>query len=296
MIPVVAPPAVVACHMASRAVAGRPLRVRGREQRQGCGRHHGTGGTLDQSGDDQHEGPLRQTAGHGGQGKQYQPGYQQAASPQQVSQAAASQEQRTKGKRITGDYPLELGGRHVQLSLDRRQGHVHDAEVQLEHELGRADQDHSQPGPRAGTARGRGFTLQLPRPLILSNSRFIASAMHARSTGGVSQGRSFGKSSGYPKEELLVHRAPVVPDRDCSLVKSKRLAGGRNGAALAVRHRLGEGTLHHSGDGGEVVLGHSQRVDLDPQVEAQTNNAAMSSMCLSMPSVKCPSGQCTRMF
>ena len=44
-----------------------------------------------------------------------------------------------------------------------------------------------------------------------------------------------------PEHELLVHRALAVPDPDGDHVNGERLAGGRDGAALAVRHRLAEG-------------------------------------------------------
>src|SRR5712691_8638644 len=43
-----------------------------------------------------------------------------------------------------------------------------------------------------------------------------------------------------PEEELLVHRALAVPDPDGDHVDGECLAGGRDGAALAIGHRLAE--------------------------------------------------------
>jgi len=57
---------------------------------------------------------------------------------EQVRQAAARQQQRPERQRVPGDDPLQLRRGHAQLPLDRRQRHVHNAEVQLQHELGGA--------------------------------------------------------------------------------------------------------------------------------------------------------------
>jgi hypothetical protein len=96
-----------------------------------------------------------------------------AAPAQQVRQTAAGQQERTKDQCVASNYPLELGRRHVQRPLDRGQGHVHDAEVQLEDELRRADQGHHQTDrPRTCHALGRGRCVRAghnsnPRPMVV---------------------------------------------------------------------------------------------------------------------------------
>src|SRR6266566_2414755 len=74
---------------------------------------------------------------------------------EQVRQAAARQQQRPERQRVPGDDPLQLRRGHAQLPLDRRQRHVHDAEVQLQHELGGADQRDDKHGPPRAARSGQ---------------------------------------------------------------------------------------------------------------------------------------------
>jgi len=57
-------------------------------------------------------------------------------------------------RRVPGDYPLQQRRGHVQIALDRGQCDIHDAEVELEDELGSADENHAL--ARTGWLGGRG--------------------------------------------------------------------------------------------------------------------------------------------
>ena len=141
-----------------RPVARGPFGVGRRQQRQRGRGDHRPGRALHDPGDDQHDRPLREPAGQRRDPEQGQAGGQHLPPAEQVRQAAARQQQRPERQRVPGDDPLQLRRGHAQLPLDRRQRHVHDAEVQLQHELGGADQRDDKHGPpraaRSGQWRG----------------------------------------------------------------------------------------------------------------------------------------------
>jgi len=141
-IPAVAPAAVVACQIASARWRAAPSALV-------------VVSSDSDPGDDEHDRPLREPAGQRRDPEQGQADGQHLPPAEQVRQAAARQQQRPERQRVPGDDPLQLRRGHAQLPLDRRQRHVHNAEVQLQHELGGADQREDKHGPPRAARRGQ---------------------------------------------------------------------------------------------------------------------------------------------
>ena len=80
-------------------------------------------------------------------GEERQPGDEQAPAPEQVGEAAAEEQHAAEEDRVGSDHPLQARLREVQVGADRRQRHVHDRDVEHDHEL-RCDDDR-EGGPAA---------------------------------------------------------------------------------------------------------------------------------------------------
>ena len=106
----------------------------------------------DARGDQQH-GVLGQAAGQAGQREGDQAGDEHAAPAEQVSGPAAEDQQAAERDGVSRHDPLDRIGGQAQFPLDRRQRHVHDAEIEDDHERGDEDQGQLQ-RLAAGRARG----------------------------------------------------------------------------------------------------------------------------------------------
>ena len=67
--------------------------------------------------------------------------------PPVIGQAAAEQERAAEEDGVRRDHPLQARLREVEIRLDRRQGDVHDRDVEDDHELCGDDHRESQPAP-----------------------------------------------------------------------------------------------------------------------------------------------------
>jgi hypothetical protein len=66
--------------------------------------------------------------------------------PDEVTGAAAEQEEAAEDQRVGVDDPLQVGIRHLEVVLYRRQRDVHDRGIEDDHELRHADEDQDEPG------------------------------------------------------------------------------------------------------------------------------------------------------
>ena len=87
--------------------------------------------------------------------KAIRPGHEHPAAAEQVGGPAAEDQQPAERDRVPGHHPLRRRGREAQLALDGGQRHVHDAEIQHDHERG--DQDEGQRGAADGGGGGEGL-------------------------------------------------------------------------------------------------------------------------------------------
>ena len=148
-------------HRAVQADGPGPQRSRGEAGGDEGQRSRGDDGrarALDDPGRDQQGGIGGQSPGQAGQREGDQADNEHAAPAEQVGGPAAEDEQAAEGDRVPGDDPAHGVGGHVQLALDRGQGHVDDAEVEHDHERG--DEDESQ--LQAPVRRGRGRPVARP--------------------------------------------------------------------------------------------------------------------------------------
>ena len=75
--------------------------------------------------------------------------------PDEVTGAPAEQQEAAEDERVRVDDPLQVGVRHLEVGLDRRQRDVHDRRVQDHHELRHADQHQHE--PRVDVTRAGGL-------------------------------------------------------------------------------------------------------------------------------------------
>ncbi len=88
--------------------------------------------------------------------------------PDEVAGAAAEQQEAAEDERVRVDDPLQVGIRHPQVGLDRRQRDVHDRRVQDHHELRHADQHEDE--PRVDVTRARGCRADIAWSLMAARS------------------------------------------------------------------------------------------------------------------------------
>ncbi len=127
----------------------------GRDQGEGRrGDQRGAGALHHARGDEQKR-VAGQPAGQRRRREDQQPGHEHAAPAEYVRGASAQDQQATERDRVSGHDPLHRRRREAEFSLDRRQGHVHDAEVQDDHERGGQDERQAEPAMPGGPARRR---------------------------------------------------------------------------------------------------------------------------------------------
>ena len=102
---------------------------------------------LKRAGAEQHALVLGDRANQRRSAEEGDAGEEHAATPEQVGGAAAEQEEAGEGERVGVDDPLQPGVGETEAAVDRRQRHVHDRDVEDDHELRQAD--HDQQGCRA---------------------------------------------------------------------------------------------------------------------------------------------------
>ena len=80
---------------------------------------------------------LASAAGERGDGEEDDAQQEDPLAAEEVGERAGGQDAGREGERVGVDHPLEVGERGVERPLDRRQGDVHDRDVQQQHESGR---------------------------------------------------------------------------------------------------------------------------------------------------------------
>jgi hypothetical protein len=117
-------------------VALLPLVEDHHEQTQGGGSNHGRPGTLDEPGGHEEPEGGGDAGGERCGAEEGRPEEEQPPTPEPVAQPPAEEEEAAEGQHVAVDHPAEraLGG-HVEVTLDRGQGHIDDGRVQDEHEL-----------------------------------------------------------------------------------------------------------------------------------------------------------------
>ncbi len=116
-----------------------------RQQRQRYREHDRPADSLQGAGQLQHHRADGKTAQDRREGENGQAGQVQPATAEHVGQAARRQQERRQGQRIGVDDPLQVGEARIQRPLDIRQGHVHDRDVQQQHEGAQAHRDQGPP-------------------------------------------------------------------------------------------------------------------------------------------------------
>jgi hypothetical protein len=118
-----------------RAVALVALGEAGREDRERRRRHDGAAEPLRGARADERQLVLRQPAGERRQREQREAAREHLAPPEQVGCAAAEQQEARERERVRVDDPGEARGLEAEVGRDRRQRHVHDRDVEHDHEL-----------------------------------------------------------------------------------------------------------------------------------------------------------------
>ena len=68
-----------------------------------------------------------------------------AAAAEQVGRAPAEEQEAAEDERVGADHPLQVRLREAEVVLDRREGHVHDRDVEHDHELHDAEERQCEP-------------------------------------------------------------------------------------------------------------------------------------------------------
>jgi hypothetical protein len=136
----------------------RPLRsgVGRGDDREGRRRQHCGAEALRGTGSDQHSRRGRQAAAQGGDGEDREPHEEHVAPPEEIGRAAPEQHQPPGEENVRGHHPLQVTRSEAEVLTDRRQGDVHDGDVEDHHELRDRKQDEDGPGAAAlAVAAGR---------------------------------------------------------------------------------------------------------------------------------------------
>ena len=144
------------------------------EDRQGRRRQQRPAEALDAAEGDQRGLRPGETAGQRGAREEHETGHEHAPAAEHVGQAAAEQQEAAEEDRVGAEHPLQTLDGEVQIGPDRRQRHVHDGDVQHDHELGHADRREDVPlavhpvaSPAARVACGG---LSAPGPRVAARS------------------------------------------------------------------------------------------------------------------------------
>ena len=105
--------------------------------------------------DDEELRARREPVEEGGDGEDHDADEEHALAAEEVARAASEQQEPAEDERVRVHDPLEVGVRHVEVGLDRRQRDVHDRGVEDHHELRHAHEREHEPrvDVEPGTAR-----------------------------------------------------------------------------------------------------------------------------------------------
>jgi hypothetical protein len=92
-------------------------------------RDQGRTEALQATAGDQHAGGLGESVEQRRAAEHEHPGNEDAPASEQVSGSATKQQQSAEHQRVAVDHPLQVGGREMQVVLDRRERDVDDGEV-----------------------------------------------------------------------------------------------------------------------------------------------------------------------
>ncbi len=124
-----------------RAVARRALVKGGRDDRQGGGGEDRSADPLQRAGGDQGAGGGRDRAEQGGAREDQRAGVEHASAAEEIRGAPAEQQETREGEGVSVQDPLQAIGGEAQRILDRRQGDVHDRDIEDHHELAQTDHE-----------------------------------------------------------------------------------------------------------------------------------------------------------
>jgi hypothetical protein len=120
--------------------------VRRHDDRHGCGGEHRCADALHAAGDHERARVARHAAGQRREREGTETGQEHGAPVEQVREPAAEQQETAAAQHVGADGPLVVAAAEVQVGPDGRQGDVHDADVEHDHELGQQDEDQCGPG------------------------------------------------------------------------------------------------------------------------------------------------------
>ena len=140
---------------AQRLVAVGALLERDQRDREHRRRQQRRRGALQEARGDQHAVGRRDRAQQREDHEGGEADHEDAPPAEQVAGAPAEQQETTEGEGIAAHDPLEVLGREAEVGLDRRQGDVHDRDVEDHHEVGDAQDRERLPAIGVG-ARGVG--------------------------------------------------------------------------------------------------------------------------------------------
>ena len=126
----------------------RPLGTLG--ERRGHDRERGGGDercaeALQPAGDDEELRGRREPADERADGEDHHTGEEHSLPADEVACPAAQQQEAAEDERVCVHDPLQVGARHLEVGLDRRQRDVDDRRVEDDHELRDADEDENEP-------------------------------------------------------------------------------------------------------------------------------------------------------
>ena len=132
-------------------VALGALRERGRDDREARRRGEGRGRALEEARDDEQRAVVDEAAQGRGDREDRQADEQCPPAAEEVGGAAAEQQQAAVPEHVAGHDPLQLGGREVQLGVDRGQRHADHRDVEpVEEEHAAEDEEQQVGGGEAG--------------------------------------------------------------------------------------------------------------------------------------------------
>jgi hypothetical protein len=126
----------------------RPLRTLGegrRDDRERRRRDERRAQPLEAAADDQHLGARRECIQQRRDREDHDAGEEDPLAADEVACAPAEQQEATEDERVRVDDPLQVGVRHLEVALDRRERDVHDRRVEDDHELRHADEHQNEP-------------------------------------------------------------------------------------------------------------------------------------------------------
>ena len=135
-------------------VALDALGERGREDRERRRRDDRRAEPLHGARADEHAARAREAAGERGCHEQQEPDHEHQTTAEQVGHAASEEQEAAEGQGVAARHPLQVRGREVQGTLDRRQRNVDDRDVDHQHELRGAEE--AERDPAAGVRRRGG--------------------------------------------------------------------------------------------------------------------------------------------